>query len=156
MSQRVRSDPLVVIAIAYMPMPSAPNTQPQIAAAPVVPAAEEQPSTEPTPPTIEDKEAGAQRAKQELELAEQRKLEAEARERELRILKERAEANLKAIAALDYRGWSSKDGKFNVTADLIRINETTVTIKRIDNDKEIEVPLEKLSDADNEYVNSLR
>jgi hypothetical protein len=146
---------LAVFVIANLPMPSSSTSQPQQVTAPPqsVPEIDQAPP-EQTPPI--DPEAEAIKSRQDAAMAEQRDLENAAKERELRIKNEQAEEKRKAIEATEYRGWSSKDGKFNVVADLVKINELTVTLKRQDNDKEIEVPLEKLSKADNDYVNNLR
>lgn len=100
----------------------------------------------------------AQLAEEERELDRLYELEQAEKEQKRKEdeAKQRKENNRKIIDAMDYRYWSSKDGKFFVTADLVRINETTVTLKRIDNDKEIEVQIEKLSEEATEYINSLR
>ncbi len=50
------------------------------------------------------------------------------------------------------RKWKSKDGKFAVDATLVTSTETEVVLKRIDNGKEIKVPLSKLSDEDLKFI----
>lgn len=147
---------LAIFVVANLPMPTSPSPQSmQTTALPQSAPEIDQTPPESITPAL-DVDAEALRVKEEAEMAEQRELENAAKERELRIKNEQAEEKRKAIVATEYRAWSSKDGKFNVTADLVKINELTVTLKRQDNDKEIEVPLEKLSKGDNDYVDNLK
>ncbi|REK07159.1 MAG: hypothetical protein DWQ37_21655 [Planctomycetota bacterium] len=58
------------------------------------------------------------------------------------------------IAARQPRTWSDASGKFKVEAKLLRVDGDNVVIKRAD-DKELAVPLARLSDADKKYVASI-
>ena len=60
---------------------------------------------------------------------------------------------LGTAAATDLaRQWKSKDGKFAVEATLVHSTDSEVILKRIDNGKEIKVPLSKLSDEDLQFI----
>ncbi len=54
-----------------------------------------------------------------------------------------------------FRDWESKSGAFSVRAKLISNENGIVTIELQDDEKTIEVPVDKLSDQDQEYLNSL-
>jgi hypothetical protein len=51
----------------------------------------------------------------------------------------------------DYRTWSDRTGKFDIKAKFLRASGRNVSLERYDG-KVIEVPLEKLSDADRQFV----
>ena len=53
------------------------------------------------------------------------------------------------------RQWSSSTGKFKVEAELIKVDDGKITLKRADNGKVITVALSKLSKADQEYIASM-
>ena len=52
----------------------------------------------------------------------------------------------------DYRTWASADGKYTVEARLVKIISGKVTLKRKDTGKEITLPVEKLSPADQAFL----
>ena len=54
----------------------------------------------------------------------------------------------------EFRTWSDRSGKFHTEAVFIEVTEGKVSLKKRDGTT-ISVPLEKLSDADQEYVRSL-
>ncbi|MHB8974483.1 MAG: SHD1 domain-containing protein [Pirellulaceae bacterium] len=54
------------------------------------------------------------------------------------------------------RTWTDITGKFSVEAVFVSRAMNTVTIRRTDNAKEIKMPLDKLSDGDEKFINSLR
>ncbi len=54
-----------------------------------------------------------------------------------------------------FRDWESKSGAFSVKAKLISYENGIVTIELQGDGKTIEVPVDKLSDQDQEYLNSL-
>jgi len=56
-------------------------------------------------------------------------------------------------AKVEPRTWNSSSGKFSVVATLIGVDGDQVRLKT--EKKEIKVPLKKLSDADQEYLNSI-
>jgi hypothetical protein len=56
--------------------------------------------------------------------------------------------------AAQRRTWSDRAGKFNVEATFVELKDGTVGLMRADG-KRIDVPLERLSDADAKYVRSL-
>jgi thiol-disulfide isomerase/thioredoxin len=63
-------------------------------------------------------------------------------------------ALLGAIAAAvvaEERTWTDKTGKFKVSGELIEVQDGKALLRRADG-KEIKVPLERLSDADQEFV----
>ncbi|MDZ4289090.1 MAG: prolyl oligopeptidase family serine peptidase [Prosthecobacter sp.] len=53
------------------------------------------------------------------------------------------------------RGWTSSDGKSAFQGDLIEFTETEVKIKRLPDFQIFKVALERLSDADQKYINGL-
>lgn len=55
----------------------------------------------------------------------------------------------------ELRQWKDKTGQFSVTATLLEATPTSVTLLRADNGKTLVVPLDKLSSADQEYVQQL-
>lgn len=54
----------------------------------------------------------------------------------------------------EVRTWSDKTGKFKVQAELIEVLKDKVALKKTDG-KRVEIPLDKLSDADRKFVESL-
>ena len=64
--------------------------------------------------------------------------------------------SLSLDAAAQERTWSSFNGKFKVTGELIERAGTGVKIKRSDNGKVITVPIEKLSEADQQFLDSTK
>ena len=64
--------------------------------------------------------------------------------------------SLSLDAAAQERTWSSSNGKFKVTGELIERAGTDVKIKRSDNGKVITVPVEKLSEADQQFLDSAK
>ena len=50
------------------------------------------------------------------------------------------------------RTWNDRTGKFKLEAVLVRVEDGTVVLRRTDNNSELKVPLEKLSDADQKYA----
>jgi WD40 repeat protein len=54
-------------------------------------------------------------------------------------------------SALKQRTWSDKSGKFKIEATLVKVDGANVILMRSDQ-KEVPVPLDKLSDADKKYV----
>jgi hypothetical protein len=65
----------------------------------------------------------------------------------------RAKAAEKA-ASMPMREWASKDGKFRTKAKYVSKGGPKVTLEKEDG-KQVTIDLDKLSDADNEYVKSL-
>lgn len=53
------------------------------------------------------------------------------------------------------RKWASADRKFTVEAEYVSHDSTQVTLKRVDNGKEINVPIEKLCVDDKQYLLTL-
>lgn len=53
------------------------------------------------------------------------------------------------------RKWASADQKFTVEAEYITHDDTVVTLKRVDNDREIKVPIEKLCVDDKQFLFTL-
>jgi hypothetical protein len=51
----------------------------------------------------------------------------------------------------DTRTWRSNDGRFTVEAELVQVDETLVHLKRKDG-RVVQVPLERLSAADREFL----
>ncbi len=58
------------------------------------------------------------------------------------------------IAAAKPRTWTASNGKFSVEAKLVKVDEGKLVLKRADG-QEISVPLDKLSEADQKYVDNL-
>ena len=58
------------------------------------------------------------------------------------------------IAAAKPRTWNASNGKFSVEAKLLKVDEGKAVLKRADG-QEISVPLDKLSEADQKYVDNL-
>lgn len=56
--------------------------------------------------------------------------------------------------AAEVRTWSDKSGKFKVQAELIEVLKDKVALKKPDG-KRVEIPLDKLSDADRKFVESM-
>lgn len=56
----------------------------------------------------------------------------------------------------EFRTWTSANGKFTVEAMLVSADKNVVTLQRRDNDKLINVPLQKLSVADRELLTGER
>lgn len=50
------------------------------------------------------------------------------------------------------RTWTERSGKFSVEATLLRVDDDQVVLRRKSDEKEVKVPLDKLSDADRKYV----
>lgn len=50
------------------------------------------------------------------------------------------------------RLWTSRDGRFKVEAVLVSASEDSIQLKRTDNGKTVSVPIEKISDEDQAYV----
>ena len=55
-------------------------------------------------------------------------------------------------AADAVREWTDSTGKLKVMASLVKVEGDKVTLRRADNGKEVTLPIEKLSDADQEYL----
>lgn len=53
------------------------------------------------------------------------------------------------------RKWASADQKFTVEAEYLSHDDTVVTLKRVDNDREIKVPIEKLCVDDKQFLFTL-
>lgn len=64
--------------------------------------------------------------------------------------------SLSLDAAAQERTWSSSNGKFKVTGELIERAGTDVKIKRSDNGKVITVPIKKLSEADQQFLEAAK
>ena len=58
------------------------------------------------------------------------------------------------IAAARPRTWNDKQGKFSVEAKLLKVEDGKAVLKRSDG-QEINVPLERLSDADQKFIASI-
>lgn len=71
----------------------------------------------------------------------------------VRLIK--AASTTKAVKSSASRTWSDRSGKFRVTAQLDRITEGGVVLVKPDG-KRVEVPLEKLSEEDQQYVRDLK
>lgn len=54
------------------------------------------------------------------------------------------------------RTFSDASGKFSVEASVVKIDTEKITLKRVDNGKEIEILISKLSDADQEWIRDHR
>ena len=50
------------------------------------------------------------------------------------------------------RTWTSKDGKYVIVANLVKLDGIMVVLKRKDTGKEVRVPLTKLSKDDRDFV----
>ncbi len=59
--------------------------------------------------------------------------------------------NAMVVLGQTYRVWTSRNGKFKIKAKLIRANDDTVTLET-DQGKRIVVSIEKLSDADQQFI----
>ncbi len=53
------------------------------------------------------------------------------------------------------RTWSDRTGQFQVQAALVSVTDGQVKLRKAENDQVIEIPLERLSDADQEFIKSL-
>jgi thiol-disulfide isomerase/thioredoxin len=60
-------------------------------------------------------------------------------------------AAIVSSAAAEERTWTDKTGKFTVSAELIKVEGGKATLKRTDG-KQIQVPVEQLSDADQAFL----
>jgi hypothetical protein len=58
------------------------------------------------------------------------------------------------LAAAGPRTWSDASGKFKIEARLLRVEDGKVVLSRTD-DKEVSVPIDKLSEADQKYVTDI-
>src|SRR6185436_3767978 len=56
-----------------------------------------------------------------------------------------------AAVVAEERTWTDKTGKFKVAGELVKVEDGNAFLRRTDG-KEIKVPLDRLSDADREFV----
>ena len=63
-------------------------------------------------------------------------------------------AAIALVASAEERKWSDKTGKFQVDAELIKVEDGKAVLRRSDG-KQVKVPVEHLSDSDQAYLKSL-
>jgi hypothetical protein len=66
-------------------------------------------------------------------------------------IKLKIEASEPKPVTKDFREWTSSNNKFSTDAVFVRVQDKDAVLKKRD-DKEVTVPLEKLSDTDREYI----
>jgi hypothetical protein len=64
-------------------------------------------------------------------------------------------ACLVAFGQAEVREWADSTGKFRTKAEFVSLEDGKVTLRKPGSDKTVSLPLERLSDADQEYVDEL-